>query len=59
MDIIKCDKCRKTKIDKDKKGWARISISGIDVGFLSYDLCEKCGKGILNILKKNFKEKKK
>lgn len=57
MIVTKCDKCGKNKIDKKK--WIDISVSGGGVGYRSYDLCEKCGSGILNILKKNFKEDKK
>ncbi|MFH1048830.1 MAG: hypothetical protein V1732_04160 [Patescibacteria group bacterium] len=57
MDVTKCDKCGKNKTDKNK--WIRTSVSGQDVGYRAYDICEKCGSGILAILKKNFKEDKK
>lgn len=57
MHVRKCDKCGKNKTDKTK--WIDISISGADIGYRSYDLCDKCGNGILSFLKKNFKEHKK
>lgn len=57
MNIVKCDKCGKNKAEKKK--WIRVSISGTILDYQSYDLCEKCGVGILSVLKKNFKENKK
>lgn len=57
MNITKCDKCGKNKTDKKK--WIHVSITGVNEGYRSYDICEKCGSGILVILKKNFKEDKK
>ncbi len=57
MNVIKCDKCRKKKTDKNK--WIHISVSGSGFNYQYYDLCEKCGSGILGILKKNFKTDKK
>lgn len=57
MNVIKCDKCSKNKTEKKK--WIHVSVSGSILDYRSYDFCEKCGSGILGILKKNFKKENK
>lgn len=59
MNIIKCDKCGKKRNDKNRSEWTRISIDSPSLCCKNFDLCEKCGSGILNILKRNFKVDKK
>ena len=57
MEIIKCDKCNKTKGSAKSEKWIAGHIMGKDIHFLNFDLCPKCGEPLVKYLKKYLKIK--
>jgi len=55
MDIVKCDSCKKIKIEKNKNEWFGIRIASAVLGYKSFDFCQKCGDKIVNKLKGDLK----
>lgn len=58
MQITKCDKCKKGKPQNTwglerYAPWVSGSVRGQDLN-LYFDLCEKCGKGFVEYVKKFF-----
>jgi len=53
--IIYCDKCKKKQSTKKEDGWVSLTLSSrgfekipeINSGYLSWDLCPKCGEIVI------------
>lgn len=53
--IIYCDKCKKKQPAKKEAGWVSLAISArgfervpqLSNGYLSWDLCSKCGENVI------------